>query len=571
MGEEIAGAQGKTLAIQLHLTRAGLHLHEMVAGQMGAMPAELRGPRFPGDPADATGIRLLFAGVGQNDRMAQGRERHEVNFGQLLAGSRHSLRPMPCGECGMDSSMRKRPNILLIMSDEHDAAVTGCYGDPVVRTPHLDRLAATGITFEAAYTASPLCVPARQAFTFCQYVNQCQAWSNQNYREDDDGPSLPHAMNAAGYQSYLSGKMHYYHGHTYGFELLDPKPKKGGGPDNRPYAPRHPEDKSIAEASWRGRTAGFFVGDVEESPVMRHDVQVTAGCTHFLAERKREDAPFFLLAGYLAPHFPLIAPQAYYDHYRDKVPMPDRPEGGIERLPRNYQHLRRGFGVTRETPEQLKEGRELYWALTDWFDDQVGQLISALEDSEVADNTIVIYTSDHGENKGDHGLWWKNNMYEHSARVPLIVSWPARWAGGQRRTEACSHLDLAKTVMEIAGAEPDETMAGDSMLTWWNDGSQEWKDQAVSEYYGHNICSGMTMIRQGDWKYIYHNAAGEGYPAERELFNVREDPGEWRNLADDPAQAARIETMHAAMVQELGRDPEVINAEWLEACGERSV
>ncbi|MHC4916139.1 MAG: sulfatase/phosphatase domain-containing protein, partial [Planctomycetota bacterium] len=169
---------------------------------------------------------------------------------------------------------------------------------------------------------------------------------------------------------------------------------------------------------------------------------------------------------------------------------------------------------------------------------------------------VVIYTSDHGENKGDHGMWWKNSVYEHAARIPLIARWPGRWAGGQRRAEACSLVDLTRTIAEIGGAGVPEDWDGDSLVPWLDDASAPWKDLAVSEYYGHNISSGLAMLRRGDWKYVYHTRMNETHGPERELYNLAEDPGEWDNRAGDPAQAARIEEMHALLVKELGRDPE---------------
>jgi choline-sulfatase len=241
--------------------------------------------------------------------------------------------------------------------------------------------------------------------------------------------------------------------------------------------------------------------------------------------------------------------------------MPRIPEGFLETLPTNYRHLRYGFGVTQTEPEKVKLGRELYWAFVNWLDDEIGTLLESLAGSAVAENTVVVYTSDHGENKGDHGLWWKNNMYEHAARVPLIVSWPARWSGGQRRTGACSLVDLVQTLAELAGAPTPEDWDGESMLAWMDDPGSPWKDQAVSEYYGHNIASGFVMLRQGPWKYVYHTRMDAEHGPERELYHLGDDPGEFRNLAGRSEHARRIAAMHAALVRELGRDPEEAEAE----------
>ena len=328
---------------------------------------------------------------------------------------------------------KDRPNIVVIMSDEHNAGVTGCYGNSIVRTPNLDRLAERGITFNSFYCNSPLCVPSRMAFTAGKYISRTGAWNNSCWLPSDGYPSIARAMNAAGYDSLLCGKMHYDGTRRYGFTEIGGnmnssfKTGKGGR--------RKPDDLPGDPNKLSARFDDFHAGD---SRILAHDRQVTAGVIDFLARRRRADGPFFLVAGYLAPHFPLIVPQAYWDAYKGRVPMPEIPEGHLDALPLNYQHLRAGFKNWHVPPEIVNKGRELYHGLTQWFDEQVGVVLSRLAQTSLADNTIVIYTSDHGENMGEHGLWWKNCMYEHAARVPLVVSWPRRWTGSQQRTEACS-------------------------------------------------------------------------------------------------------------------------------------
>lgn len=455
-----------------------------------------------------------------------------------------------------------RPNILVIMSDEHDRAVAGCYGDSLVRTPHLDELAASGITFDSAYTTSPLCVPGRLSFTACQYISRFGGWNNKTRLPSDGYPSLPHTLNAAGYDCLLGGKMHYDGRHRYGFRDLVPHAFNAFSMNGKGEW-RAPGDTNVKANSWHARSKDFRTGD--ESFILDHDREVTATCSRFLAECPACEKPFFLLAGYLAPHFPLVVPEPFASRYAGKVPAPNLPSGLLENLPRNYKHLRRGFGVETADMAVQRSGRDYYWGLVEWFDREVGRLLGALRGNPaIAENTIVVYTSDHGENKGDHGLWWKNNMYEHSAGVPLIVNWPKRWAGGQRRTGVCSFMDLVQTIAAWGGAKADEGWDGDSLNAYLDDASHPWKDFALSEYYGHNICSGITMVRQGQYKYVYHNSAGEGFPAERELFDLDADPKEFTNLAADPAHAATVERLHARMLNELREDPEAINARCLE-------
>lgn len=453
--------------------------------------------------------------------------------------------PRACGE------PTKQPNILVIMSDEHNASVMGCTGNAISQTPNLDALAGRGVVFENCYCNSPLCVPSRLSFTSGKYVSRVGAWNNNCWLPSPDYPSLPRIMKAAGYEPYLCGKMHYDSSCRYGFTEI-------GGNMNASHmtglGERRAADDLTPEPGISNRFDEFHAG--ETSSVIEHDRCVTAGTTEFLRNRKNATAPFFLLAGYLAPHFPLTVPQKYWDLYKGKVPMPIIPEGFLDTLPLNYKHLRIGFNVEDVPEDIVRKGRELYYGFVQWIDHEIGEVLKTLGDSEAADNTVVIYTADHGENMGEHGLWWKNCLYNTAARVPLIVSWPARWNGGQRRTQACSLVDIVRTIAEVGGADVPKDWNGDSMVKWLDDAKTAWKDRAVSEYYAHNIASGYAMIRLGTFKYVYHTPPDGEHPAQRELYDLERDPGEFSNLAAKPEQAERIRTMHAALVEELGEDPE---------------
>jgi len=449
------------------------------------------------------------------------------------------------------ASRQARPNILVIISDEHNAGVLGCYENTIVQTPNLDGLAERGVVFDNCYCNSPLCVPSRLAFTSGKYISRVGAWSNNCWLPSAEYPTLPRVLNTAGYESFLCGKMHYDHTRRYGFTEIggnmNTHIKHGRG------ARRSAEDLQ-PKPGMSKRFEDFHPGT--DSKILSHDRNVTAGAVRFLEKRGRDEGPFFLLAGYLAPHFPLIVPQEYWEPYRGKVPMPVIPEGHLEAQPRNYKHLRIGFNVEDAPEDTVRKGRELYYGLTQWLDVEIGKVLNALADSEVADNTVVIYTTDHGENMGEHGLWWKNCVYDSAARVPLVVSWPARWHGGQRRTEVCSLVDVVQTIAALGGTACPEDWNGDAMVSWLDNANTPWKDRAVSEYYAHNIASGYAMIRMGRFKYVYHTPADAQHPAERELYDLEADPGEFTNLAGRPAQQDRIAAMHAALIEEIGEDPD---------------
>lgn len=448
------------------------------------------------------------------------------------------------------SADSERPNILLIMSDEHNATLMGCAHNQLARTPALDRLAGKGIVFENCYCNSPLCVPSRLSFTSGKYASRVGAWNNDCWLPSDTYPSVARIANDAGYESFLCGKMHYDRTRRYGFTEI-------GGEMNQAFKTGHGNRRKATDLAPNGKISGrfndFHTGD--KSNVLNHDRAVTAGVETFLSKRDANAKPFFLVAGYLAPHFPLIVPEDFWKKYEDNVSLPDIPEGYLDHLPLNYKHLRNGFEMENVPDAVVRRGRELYYALTEWVDVEIGKILAALESGPHGENTIVIYTSDHGENMGEHGLWWKNCLFNTAARVPLIVSWPARWPGGQRRTEACSLVDVASTVAALVGAQAPGDWDGDSMLEWIN-GQGDWKDRAVSEYYAHNIASGYAMLREGDYKYVYHCPPDEGYSPERELYCLKEDPGELRNLAGLPESQERITAMHDALLKELGEHPD---------------
>lgn len=444
-----------------------------------------------------------------------------------------------------------RPNILWIMSDEHNPRISSYYGNTRIHTPSVDALSSSGITFDDHYCNSPLCAPSRLSLTAGKYASRVDAWNLNCWLPSPDIVSLPRLLNASGYQSFLCGKQHYDYSRRYGFTEV------GGNFNNwyktglgRRLSPDHTTQTRLSP-----RFNTFHAGD--HGSTVEHDRRVTAGAVDFLINRRWGDKPFFLFVGYLAAHFPLIVQQDRLDRYQGKIEMPVIPDGYLEGLPLNYRGQRAAFEEIDVPEDTVRRGRELYYGLTDWGDHEIGKVLEALKVSpEVAENTIIIYSSDHGENMGEHGMWWKNNMFDSSTRVPLVISWPQRWKPGQRRHGVSSHVDLVQTVAEIAGAEIPEDWNGQSMLSWLDSSEHPWKDTAVSEYYAHNTASGYAMLRHGSWKYVYHTVIDREHPAERELYHLLSDPGELVNLARLPKQQDRITMMHAILIKELGADPD---------------
>jgi len=482
-------------------------------------------------------------------------ERRDFLKTGIKAGLTASVLQSVSASSAIGGSGQKSPNILLIMSDEHNANLMGCANDPYISTPNLDRLADKGILFSNCYCNSPLCCPSRLSFTAGKYVSRIDGWGNTCMLESNDVPSIASTMKDAGYDAYLCGKMHYDKTRDYNFDLYGSLKyefyhktgfgESGGGR-------RNPDDLDPLQ----GISSRIEEMKPGESWIHRHDRSVATDTIRFLENRRPDDKPFFFMSGFLAPHFPLIVPEEYLAKYRGKIPLPELPEENDKNLPLNYKHLQIGFNVENLDDETVTKARELYYGLTDWFDGQVGSVLDALEDSSLRDNTIVIYTSDHGEMMGEHGLWWKNCMYEGAAKVPLIVSWPERWAGGQRRTEVCSLLDVVQTVLDLGGARTPGDWDGDSLRGVLDGKQKDWKNEAVSEYYGHHVASGYVMLRKDNFKYVYHTKPGDSHPAEQELYDLDRDPDEHHNLAGLPAYQTIMDGLQQSLLSQLPEHPE---------------
>jgi choline-sulfatase len=199
-------------------------------------------------------------------------------------------------------------------------------------------------------------VPSRLSFTSGKYIHRVGAWNNSCKLASDDFPSLPHAMNAAGYESFLCGKQHYDSSHRYGFTEIGGN--MNNGQMNGRGGRRAANDEAVNVGAGRARYADFHTG--EDSSILSHDRRVTAGVLDFLGKRGRNEKPFFLFAGYLAPHFPLIVPEQYWKHYEGRIGMPEIPAGFLDHMPLNYKHLRRGFGTVDVPAETVRRRRELY-------------------------------------------------------------------------------------------------------------------------------------------------------------------------------------------------------------------
>ena len=447
--------------------------------------------------------------------------------------------------------MRNMRNTVIIMSDEHDPRIMGCSGHPFAKTPHLDALAARGVRFPNAYTPSPICVPARAAFATGLRVHDIRHWDNaMPYAGAQRG--WGHVLQDHGVRVESIGKLHYRSEEDpagFDHEHLPMHVLGGHGmvwaSIRNPYRPRTDGPRMLGE----------YIGP-GESTYTQYDREVTARTVAWLqAAAKDSSTPFVLYVGLVAPHFPLVVPQAFFDLYPpDSLPEPKlHPSTGYVRHPWVEEYA--AFMGSEDKFHGAAERRNAfaaYYGLCSWLDHNVGQIVNALQDCGLADNTHVIYTADHGDNLGARGVWGKSTLYEESVKVPMLLCSPDL-APGVCDTPV-DLLDLFPTILQGSGIDPSgETPPRPGRSLFEIAVATPDPDRPIlSEYHAAGSNHAGFMLRHGRWK--YHCYVG----FRPELFDLANDPEELHDLAQDPAHHRTLE----AMDRELHRicDPVAVDA-----------
>jgi choline-sulfatase len=457
---------------------------------------------------------------------------------------------------------QRRPNLLYIHTDQHNPYVTGCYGDPLVQTPNLDRLAANGVLFENTYCNSPICVPSRMAMLTGRHPYQNEVWTN-SHSLDSSLPTVAHAMGAVGYQPVLVGRMH-----AVGPDQLHGYTERYVGDHSGNYIGGRGPDRGVLDGTAGPDRVSLVKSGPGQSAYEVHDDYVTVATVDYLNRlgvKQKADgalAPFSLSVGLMLPHPPYVARQEDYAHYVEKMTLPKRPQAHEQVSHPFLRAWREHTNIVEVSDEEILRSRAAYWGLVHRVDIMIGRILQALEANGFADNTMIIYTSDHGDMQGEHGLWWKHVFYEESVKVPLIVAWPGVIAGGQRSDRVISALDVNATMLDALGAPPLPHSPGRSFLGLVSDvrPTPDWQDIAFSEYCADEyvppqIDGGKTyqrMIRQNEWKLIYYHGM------EPQLFNLADDPGELVDRAQDPACSALRDELTGLILAEW--HPDVIAA-----------
>ncbi len=431
--------------------------------------------------------------------------------------------------------MKDTTNLLILFSDQHSKHMLGCYGNSAVKTPNLDRLAANGVCFDAAYTNCPVCVPARAAMAIGDYGSRHGYWDNA-YAYDGKVKSWGGRLTEQGFPVTTIGKLHF-----------KGEMKETGFPDQR--IPLHIKDgvgdvygeirdRQITRPQFRKALEDACAG---ESDYTRYDREVARRAAEFLrTEGAASEKPFALMVGFVAPHFPLIVPQEYVDLY----PAPEKLPVPVQFRPEEWPHHPvlddyRRYCCQEDLPDSVKRNAiRIYYGLCSFLDAQIGVVLDALKEAGLEENTRVLYCTDHGDTMGEHGLFFKSTMYEGSAGIPMIFSGPGILKGC-RSSMGVSLIDIYPTVIDCLGGaagEEDKEKPGHTLLDFA--AGREEKERAVySEYLGFGIYTGEFMLRKGRYKYIHY--VGEA----PQLFDLEKDPDECVDLAAEPEYKRVVESM----------------------------
>ncbi len=442
---------------------------------------------------------------------------------------------------GISGHGSDQPNVLFVAADDLNNAL-GCYGHPLAKTPHLDRLAASGVCFERAYHQIPLCNPARASLMTGRRPDATGVYDlSRHFRETlSDAVTLPQRFAAAGYFTARVGKIYHYDVPaaigTEGFDdaaswQLTVNPKGRDKTDEALVFNAEPHRKISAALSWLAAEGA----DGEQT-----DGMIASEAIRLMREHRGR--PFFLGVGFFRPHTPFVAPKKYFDlHPLEGMRLPYAPADDREDIPAAafaHNNPVPHYGLDEAT---LLRALQAYHACVSFVDAQVGRLLDALDELGLAENTLVVFWSDHGYHLGEHGgIWQKRTLFEESARAPLIIRVPGAVGNGRACRRVVEFVDLYPTLTEAAGLGVPGGLDGRSLLPLLRDPLREWPGGAVTQILrpadGRLEAPVMgRSVRTERWRYTEWNSGQAG----AELYDHASDPLEFRNLARDPTPAAR--------------------------------
>ncbi|WP_448147505.1 choline-sulfatase [Labrys miyagiensis] len=428
-----------------------------------------------------------------------------------------------------------KPNILVIMVDQLAPAFLPVHGFDLVKAPNISKLAARGVVFDSAYCNSPLCSPSRAVFMSGQLPSRSGVYDNAaEFRADI--PTWAHYLRREGYQTILSGKMHFCGpDQLHGFEdrlTTDIYPADyGWTPDWD-----HPEDRP----SWYHNMSSVMdAGLCVRTNQLDFDDEVVFAAERALYDHVRspDKRPFCLVASLTHPHDPYAITEEFWNLYRDdEIPLPSHvvPAGELDAHSKRLRHVC-DMDNAEITEQQIRNARRAYFGAISYVDSNVGKLLKTLEATGLADDTIVVFTGDHGEMLGERGMWYKMSWFEGSARVPLIISAPGRYQP-RRVAASVSLVDILPTLIDMANPQAAAALSGvDGRSLLPHCRGEGGHDEVIGEYLAEGAIAPVMMIRRGAFKFVHSPDDPD------QLYDLSNDPEELANLADDPAHAEVLE------------------------------
>jgi len=431
----------------------------------------------------------------------------------------------------------KQQNILIIMADQLTAKALGCYGNTEVKSPNIDRLAAEGSLFESAYSSSPLCTPARYAFMTGQNISQCGGYDNASYMPATM-PTFAHYLRLMNYKTCLSGKMHFVGpDQLHGFEervTTDIYPADFG------WIPDWENSDERIDLWYHNMSSVKQAGISSITNQLAYDDEVGAQSMRAIYDhaRSEDDRPLCLVSSFIHPHDPYATRQKYWDLYDDvdiQLPTVPRPESNDQDAHNKRLECVIDIDAYDVSDEEIINARRAYYGNVSYVDEWVGRLRETLDECGMADNTTIIFTSDHGDMLGEYGLWYKMSFREWSCRIPMIIHQPQRY-DSSNISQPVSQVDILPTLMDIASegsntVKPAEIdpLNGRSLIPLCDGNTDDDPNVCVSEYLAEGTGAPMLMIRRGQYKFICCITDPD------QLFDLEADPDEQNNLATDNA------------------------------------
>jgi iduronate 2-sulfatase len=429
-----------------------------------------------------------------------------------------------------------RTNVLFIAVDDMNNDL-GCYGNPIVKSPNIDKLAARGVKFERAYCQFPLCSPSRSSIMTGLRPDQTRVFDLQYHFRTGipDVVTLPQLFMRNGYYAARVGKIyHYGNPGDIGTSGLDDPPswKEVFNPAGTDKTALEPDIINYTPQRGLG-SAMSFLADPKGRDEDHTDGKVATEAIKLLEKHKNE--PFFLAVGFYRPHTPYVAPKKYFDLYPiEKIDVPKMPAGYEKTVPEMALFSSRPWPMYGVTHQQARESKQAYYAAISFVDAQIGRVVDALDRLGLSKNTVIVFWSDHGYSLGTHGLWMKQSCFEDSARVPFVMAGPGIKAGtpSPRLVEL---IDVYPTLADLAGLTPPAKLPGASLRPLLTKPDAEWNRPAFTQVERGGAPG--RSVRTPRWRYTEW---GEDGKDGTELYDHQSDPGEMKNLGRDPNHAATI-------------------------------